>query len=63
MITEEHIYNAFRKAQSLALSRPYKLPKDFDAFFAKMPENNKTILTLITRNFNTIWQNIDYLKI
>lgn len=59
MRTSNEIYASFRKAQSKAFNRPYKLPKDFDAFFLKMRKGDKEALVLATKWFNTKWQNIN----
>ena len=59
MRTANEIYASFRKAQSKAFNRPYKLPKDFDAFFLKMRKGDRESLVLATKWFNTKWHNID----
>jgi hypothetical protein len=63
MHTNQDIYIAFRKAQSKAIERPYKLPKDWEYFYnVEMTEKNKEYLDKATANFNTIWQNFDPIK-
>jgi hypothetical protein len=59
-ISKYDVYIEFRKAQSMALNRPYRIPKDLDKHFeTKMsPENNKQ-LEYLTNRFLTRWANID----
>lgn len=59
MITEEQIYRKFRSIQSRILNRPYRLPKNWDIFFAKLGPDRKVPLTRLTLNFNTKWSNVD----
>jgi hypothetical protein len=60
MIKQYDVYVSFRKAQSQYLSRPYRLPKDFDAFIQnKLSDKNKEALEISTNWFNTKWRNID----
>lgn len=59
-ISPEEVYIAFRKAQSQAKNRPYRLPKDWDTFYKnRMSKSNRENLELITGFFNTKWKNID----
>ena len=60
MITAEDIYAEFRRAQAESKNRPYRLPKDFEAFMEKrMSQKNKEALLLVTQYFNTKWKNIN----
>lgn len=60
MFDEYEIYCIFRKCQSKFLSRPYRLPKDWNKHLNKtMTKANKEFLEKAVRSFNTIWQNID----
>lgn len=59
MLTEENIYRAFRQEQSKYLGRPYRLPKSWDQFFAKLAPERKGPIKTITLFFNTRWSNID----
>jgi len=59
LYTEFEIYNIFRQEQATHFSRGFRLPKNWDTYFEKMNEKQKTNLISITRNFNTKWQNID----
>ena len=55
-----NIYQEFRRAQAHANNRGYRMPKDFDKHFnTKMSEKSREVLSLITKFFNTKWQNID----
>ena len=63
MITEQDTYTYFRQSQSRFISRPYRLPKDFDKFFnTRLAAKNKEALEIITKWFNTKWSNIDCAK-
>lgn len=53
------IYIIFRQAQSRALSRPYRIPKDILAHVQSMPEKHKENLEKLTQHFNTVYHNID----
>lgn len=60
MYTEEDIYVMFRKAQSLYFSRPYRLPKDINAFISnRMNKTNREALEISAKWFNTKWKNIE----
>lgn len=59
MITEQDVYFAFRKAQANANDRGFRMPKDWDAFLAKMSEQNRNWLRQATIYFNTKYSNID----
>ena len=60
MTTLFDVYTAFRRAQSSALSRPYRLPKDFNKHMVtKMNTCQITTLETLTGRFSTRWQNID----
>jgi len=59
MLNEREVYVAFRVAQGKYFDRPFRLPKVWDVFFNKMEKKNKECLELITKFFNTKWQNID----
>ena len=59
MITEQDVYFAFRKAQANANDRGFRMPKDWDAFVAKMTEQNRNWLKQATMYFNTKFSNID----
>lgn len=59
MITTFDVYKSFRQAQSGFLGRPFKLPNDFDTFFAKMVQPTKDKIILLTTYFNTKWMNVD----
>jgi hypothetical protein len=54
------IYISFRKAQSEALGRPYRLPKDFEYYFqTKLSPKNREALETAVQMFSTKWRNID----
>lgn len=56
----KEIYLQFRKAQSFAKNRGYRMPKDFEKHFnEKMAEVNRKALIKVTGWFLTKWQNID----
>jgi len=56
----EKIYYNFRKAQSHANSKGFRMPKDFKSHFEKrMNSFTRETLRKITRYFNTKWNNID----
>jgi hypothetical protein len=59
MRERQDVYVAFRKAQSLAKNRGYRLPKDWDTFYKKLSLKNRNTLTQITHWFNTKWKDID----
>lgn len=59
MLSEYDVYVMFRRAQGAYFDRPYRLPKDWNVYYAKMDKKNKQALDLITKFFNTKWQNID----
>ena len=60
MYDTRDIYIAFRKAQSLAKNRGYRIPKDWDNHFNnKMKPTDRDNLQKITDYFNTKWQNIN----
>ena len=59
MITDQDVYFAFRKAQSNTKDRGFRMPKNWDAFLAKMNENNREWLQRGTIYFNTTYSNID----
>ena len=59
MLTNWDVYVAFRQAQAEFMNRPYRLPKDWDSFLAKMNEKNRHELDVITISFNTRWKDID----
>lgn len=60
MLTEFDIYVAFRKAQSNALNRPFRLPKDWDKHFNdKMTPEQRESLRKMSRYLLTYWTNID----
>jgi hypothetical protein len=59
MITEQDVYFAFRKAQANANDRGFRMPKDWDAFLAKMNANNLNWLKQATMYFNTKYCNLD----
>ena len=59
MITEYDVYYAFRKAQSLSNDRGFRIPKDWEAFKAKMNENNRQWLREAAMYFNTTYSNVD----
>lgn len=59
MITDWDIYVAFRKAQADFLSRPYRLPKNWEKFKERMTDKNLDALDLATKKFNGTWHKID----
>jgi hypothetical protein len=59
MITSFDIYKSFRQAQSNFLSRPYRLPKDWETHFNKMIQTTRDKITILVTHFNTKWMNID----
>lgn len=59
MYSDRDIYVAFRKAQANYLSRPYRLPKDWEKFKLRMAHKNHEALTLATKKFNGTWYKID----
>lgn len=59
MITEFDVYYAFRKAQSLAKDRGFRIPKDWDKFLEKMNKKNAEWLYRAMVHFNTTYSNID----
>jgi hypothetical protein len=59
-ITPEVVYTYYRKAQSIAKNRPYRLPKNFEKHLnEKMSEDNRGLLLLTTKFFNTKWKDVD----
>jgi hypothetical protein len=59
-LSMEDVYIAYRKAQSTAKGRPYRIPKDFNKFYeTKLSDNNKENLRYLTGYFNTKWKEID----
>ena len=59
MITDQDVYYAFRAAQARAKDRGFRMPKDWDAFLAKMTPMNREWLQRGTIAFNTRFSNID----
>lgn len=59
MITDFDVYVAFRKAQSNAKNRPYRLPKNWENHKNKMAKNSVDNLKICAEFFNTKWDNID----
>ena len=59
MLTDWDIYCAFRKAQANYLSRPYRLPRDWEKFKTRMTKTNLDALELATNYFNTKWNKIN----
>lgn len=59
MVTDQDVYFAFRKAQALANGRGFRMPKDFDAFLAKMTPMNREWMQRATIAFNTRYSNIN----
>jgi len=57
--TDWDIYCAFRKAQANYLSRPYRLPKNWEKFKTRMTKTNLEALELATNFFNTKWSKIN----
>jgi len=54
------IYIEFRRAQSSASNRGFRIPKDFEAHLnKKMPKKNREALILATNFFNTKWMNVN----
>jgi hypothetical protein len=62
MITEYNVYYAFRRAQSLAKDRGFRMPKDWDAFKVKMNPHNAQWLKEAAMYFNTTYSNVDLCK-
>ena len=59
-MNDYNVYCAFRKAQSLAKGKAYRLPKCWDTFKQnRMSVKNRDSLDLITGYFSTKWSNID----
>ncbi len=59
MITIQYVYESYRRAQSKAFNRPYRLPKDFGLWFVNANKKTQENLEIITKYFNTKWQNIN----
>lgn len=59
MITTYDVYCAYRKANSLVNNKPYRLPKDWEAYKEKMNSANRKWLEVTTMYFNTTWSNVD----
>ncbi len=60
MITVEDVYVAYRRAKSLQSGKGFRLPKDWDEFYAtKMTPKNKELLEKAAGYFNTTWSNIN----
>jgi len=57
-LSRRNVYNAFRRAQSTANGRGYRLPQDWDKHLSKMKPKNREMLTLVTNRFNTKWKEI-----
>jgi len=62
-MNEEQVYYYFRKAQSETKNRGFRLPKDFETHLnKKFSKANREALILVTKYFNTKWENIDVYK-
>jgi hypothetical protein len=59
MITEYDVYCSFRRAQSLKNNKAYRLPKDWEAYNAKMNTANAQWLYKLTVYFNTTYSNLN----
>ena len=58
--TDWDIYCAFRKAQANYLSRPFRLPKDWDTYKRKsLAKQSLANIELATKKFNGTWFKID----
>lgn len=53
------IYIKFRQAQSRALSRPYRIPKDISNHIKKMPEKHYKNLESLTKHFQMAYHNVE----
>jgi hypothetical protein len=62
MVTEYDVYYAFRRAQSLAKDRGFRMPKDWDSFKLKMNPNNAQWLKEAAMYFTTTYSNVDLCK-
>jgi len=55
----ENVYIEFRKAQSIAKGKPYRLPKDFEKHLNnKMSKVNRKSLSVVTNWFITKWSGV-----
>ena len=59
MITVQDVYIKYQQARARFTSRPYRIPKKWDAVWAKMSEPQVYNVEMITKAFNTRWQNVD----
>ena len=60
MITEQDVYVAYRRAKSNQSGKGFRLPKDWDEFYAtKMTKKNREFLDRTTGYFNTTWSNVN----
>jgi len=59
MITIQEVYEIFRRVQGRSLGRPYKLPKDFNAWYIKSGKATQDNLDMVTKFFNTKWANVN----
>ncbi len=56
--TDWDVYCAFRQAQADFLSRPYKLPKNWEKFKKRLTQKNLDCLEQVTKKFNGTWYKI-----
>lgn len=56
--TDWDVYCAFRQAQAEFLSRPYKLPKNWEKFKKRLTKKNLDCLDQVTKKFNGTWYKI-----
>lgn len=60
MITPQDVYIAYRKAKSLHSGKGFRLPKEWDEYYAtKLSPKNREFLDRATGYFNTTWSNIN----
>lgn len=59
MYTIQSVYETYRRVQGRLLGRPYRLPKDFSAWFVNANKPTQENLEKLTLYMNTKWQNID----
>jgi len=62
-MTAEDVYYYFRKVQSESKGRGFRMPKEFESHLNKrFSKPNREALILVTKYFNTKWENIDVYK-
>jgi hypothetical protein len=59
MMTEKDVYLTFRRIQSRFLGHGYRVPKNWDSFWEKLPEKKKAPIVLMAKYLQTRWRDID----